>query len=542
MKKELVLNCLSSVCLTLLLIVLSLGKGQAQVTPSYSPSDPQRMIIRFEPGTSSSYINAYRASIGASEVAISPVSQVRLWYISNFATAYANHGWTNINETTNGSKEKANVNSVGLVFETLMPSAGGGFSPPLGWNPLGACPNNYSIFCNTSSKGIKIAVMDTGIGYTGTNNGPVFCNQQLFSPYYSSDIGYDFVNHDDFPQDDQGHGTHITGIIAQMLTLSNASNAKILSYKTHDSNGHGNLFDIIMAVDQAVLDGVNIINMSFSYQGPIPSDKPEPLQQAINIAGEYGILVVAAAGNITGAAGTGQGSPAFYPASFDCPNIISVASSNCAGQLSSFSAWGFTNVDIAMLGENIAGPHFITGNLVLKSGTSQAAAIVSGIAAQIASHQDVADYGPLSCSILSGSEYRQALDGLIATSGVAHAPLALFVFQSGCMNPGGTGADFNLSAAPTLYVPQPINETLNAYPNPFNHEVVVNFEGALSGETAVFSVYNAMGALVYAEKSLVQDQGNAIFTWRPDPDNLPGIYFAKVRTNGKTFTQKLIRK
>lgn len=537
MKKKIVSNAFLKCCMFLLFFHICINWSNAQM---YSPSDANQMLIRFEPGTSPSYINAYKASLGAVEVAISPVSQVRLWYISSFSTAFANHGWTNINETTNGSKDKAGVNSVGLNFETTLPFSSFGSMPPSSWNPTAACPN-FSIFCTTSNKHVKVAILDTGIGYTGTSNNPTFCNPQLFGSLYSSYIGHDFVNNDNEPQDDQGHGTHVTGIIAQIAHLADISNIELLSYKTHNSAGVGDVFDIILAIDQAILDGANMINMSFSYQAPPPSSKPEPLQQAIDVAGDYGLLVLAAAGNVS-TGNIGQNPPFFYPASFPCPNIISVASVNCNSQLSSFSAWGFSNVDIAMLGENIIGPHFITGAPVFKSGTSQATAIVTGIAAELASHQGVIDYIPLRCSILDGAQYKPTLEGLIATEGVAHANQALTAFQNGtCLSATDQGT--NLAVVPELiYESEQLHANVSVSPNPFTDEVAINFTGGQRGEAITLMIYDAIGALLYTEKSTIdEEQGKTVFNWRPDQRALSGFYVARVQTAGKTMTYKLIK-
>lgn len=514
---------------------------------SQSPSDPNKMLIKFDPGTSETYITNYKNSLGAIEVAMTPVSKVRLWYIASFADAYINYGWTNINETVNGSKNKPGVNTVGLNFESSLPYINGNGTQT--WEPTGNC-NNFEINCSPASRPVKVAILDTGIGYSGSSSDPTFCNDTLFSPYYTTNIGYDFVNDDNEPKDDIGHGTHVTGIIAKMINSSGTSaNIQLLSYKTHDATGVGSIFDIIEAIDRAIIDGAKIINMSFSYEADPPSDKPEPLEDAINTAGSFGILVVASAGNLNDSlniqSGTNSSCPMLYPASFTCPNIISVTSVNCNSVLSSFSSWGVTNVDIAMLGEDIVGPHYVTGAPILKSGTSQATAIVTGIATQLATWMGYFNYAPVKCAILNGADQKQSLEDLILTEGVANAPDALDMLLGNCLtNPGyGYGFGNNYLAAPDVidFQDQLVQDQIAVYPNPFSDQVDVIFNGGQTGETATLTVFNAIGSQLFTKKIVLEESGTTAFTWQPSQNTLSGVYFVRIECAGKIYTQKVIK-
>lgn len=505
---------------------------------SQSPSDPNKMLIKFNPGTSETYITSYKNSLGAIEVAMTPVSKIRLWYISSFSDAYMNYGWTNINETVNGSKNKPGVNTVGLDFATAIPYVNGNGTQT--WEPTGNC-SNFEIYCTTASRPVKVAILDTGIGYTGTSADPTFCNEALFNPFYTTNIGYDFVNNDSEPKDDIGHGTHITGVIAKMASSATSANIQLLSYKTHDATGVGSIFDIVEAVDRAITDGAKIINMSFSYEAYPPSDKPEPLETAINTAGTYGILVVASAGNLDDSipAGPNTTCPMLYPASFTCPNIVSVASVDCDGVLSDFSSWGVENIDVAMLGEDVVGPHYVTGNPILKSGTSQATAIVTGIATQLATWMGYFNYAPVKCAILNGANYKQSLEDLILTEGIANAPDALDIMLASCLQNPGYG--YSLAAAPVEIQDQLMEDQIAVYPNPFNDQVEVIFNDGQAGETVTFHVYNAIGSLVYSDKKILEESGAASFTWQPNQSALSGIYFVRIQSAGKIFTQKVIK-
>ncbi|MDC0064123.1 S8 family serine peptidase [Candidatus Nitrosopelagicus sp.] len=152
-----------------------------------------------------------------------------------------------------------------------------------------------------TGKGIKIGVIDTGINL----NHPDFFNQDEKSRFLK---GYDFVDNDTVPQDTNGHGTQVTGIIAADGQLKGiAPMAEIFSYRV-SSDGESvpsNL--IIKAINQAVEDKVDIINISLGVN--MTHNK---IDEAVNNAISQGIVVVAAAGN-SGPDKSTIGSPAKNP-------------------------------------------------------------------------------------------------------------------------------------------------------------------------------------------------------------------------------------
>ena len=152
-----------------------------------------------------------------------------------------------------------------------------------------------------TGKGIKIGVIDTGVNL----NHPDFFNQDETSRFLK---GYDFVDNDSIPQDTNGHGTQVTGIIAADGQLKGiAPESKIFSYRV-SSDGESvpsNL--IIEAINQAVEDRVDIINISLGVN--MTHNK---IDEAVNNAINQGIVVVAAAGN-SGPDKSTIGSPAKNP-------------------------------------------------------------------------------------------------------------------------------------------------------------------------------------------------------------------------------------
>jgi len=148
---------------------------------------------------------------------------------------------------------------------------------------------------------VTIAIIDTGIDYYHPDLGGGFGNDSKVVD------GCDFVNTDNDPMDDHGHGTHCAGIAAGMGIASNGSfvgvapGAKLYAYKVLDEYGYGWLSWVMAGVERAVdpnddgnfSDHVDIISMSLGGSGH-PDD---PLCQAVDAAVEYGVIVVVAAGN-----------------------------------------------------------------------------------------------------------------------------------------------------------------------------------------------------------------------------------------------------
>ncbi|NJN99558.1 MAG: S8 family serine peptidase [Anaerolineales bacterium] len=121
--------------------------------------------------------------------------------------------------------------------------------------------------------------------------------------------GYDFVNNDNDPTDDQGHGTHVAGTIAQ--TTNNgvgvagvAYNARILPVKVLGANGQGTYENIIKGIIYAVDQGAKVINLSLAGR-----NGSQALRDAVRYANSKGVTVAVAAGNHSG--------PVEFPAAYD---------------------------------------------------------------------------------------------------------------------------------------------------------------------------------------------------------------------------------
>src|SRR5262249_22671999 len=145
-------------------------------------------------------------------------------------------------------------------------------------------------------EGVTVAVLDTGIDYTHPDLG------SGFGEGHKVVGGYDFVNDDADPMDDNGHGTHVAGIIAAKAAEPGgvtgvAPEASLLAYKAMDASGQGETSTIIegleASVDPANPHRADVVNMSLGGYG----DGLDPLGLAATAATRDGVVVVASAGN-----------------------------------------------------------------------------------------------------------------------------------------------------------------------------------------------------------------------------------------------------
>ncbi|MBS3088438.1 S8 family serine peptidase [Candidatus Pacearchaeota archaeon] len=140
---------------------------------------------------------------------------------------------------------------------------------------------------------ITVAVIDTGLDYNQIDVGDVWTNP------VDGARGFDFVNEDTDPMDDNGHGTHVAGIVAGRGNnnegiIGVSYGAKIMPLKVIGASGrNGASTDIARAIIYAADNGANVINMSIGTSGAAPSH----LEEAVDYAFHKNVLLVAAAGN-----------------------------------------------------------------------------------------------------------------------------------------------------------------------------------------------------------------------------------------------------
>lgn len=224
---------------------------------------------------------------------------------------------------------------------------------------------------------IKVAVIDTGIDYT---------HPELAAAY---DGGYDFVNSDTDPMDDNGHGTHVAGTIAAAINGQGvagvAPGVKLYALKVLDASGSGDLFDVIAALDWACGNNARNIVVQItnnSYGSPV-DDPFGLLQQAFDYSyhndygEEWNLLHVAAAGN-SGTDDTTADNVG-YPARYD--SVIAVAATDQVNNRAYFSSTG-PAVELAAPGVNVLST-YPNNRYAWMSGTSMASPHIAGTAALV---------------------------------------------------------------------------------------------------------------------------------------------------------------
>lgn len=197
-----------------------------------------------------------------------------------------------------------------------------------------------------TGKNVKIAVIDSGI-----------------SPHDDLSIsgGYSAVSYTSSYKDDNGHGTHVAGIIGAKHNGYGidgiAPEAQIYAVKALDQNGSGDLQGLLKGIDWSIANGMDIVNMSLGT-----SSDSQILHDAMDKAYEKGVLLVAASGN------EGNGKPVNYPAAYS--SVVAVSATDQHNQLAAFSTTG-NQVEFSAPGTDITSTYlhqyYATG-----SGTSQA--------------------------------------------------------------------------------------------------------------------------------------------------------------------------
>ncbi len=247
------------------------------------------------------------------------------------------------------------------------------------WN-LRKIKMNEAWELSTGSPVVKVAVVDTGIDY----------NHEDLSNLIEK--GPDYINNDNDPMDDFGHGTHVAGIIGALTNNAKGISGinwtvKLMAIKSIGNNGTGPVSAITRGVQYAADNGAKVINLSLGAPG-ICSDV---MQSSINYALESDAMVIVAAGN--------DNSDAILFSPANCQNVLAVGATTETDNRSNFSNFGSV-VDISAPGSNILSaassvcdPQMcmrrVGNKYILASGTSMASPHVAGVAALLFTKSDI---------------------------------------------------------------------------------------------------------------------------------------------------------
>jgi subtilisin family serine protease len=309
----------------------------------------------------------------------------------------------------------------------------------------------------TGSKAVLVGVIDTGIDYTHpdiaanvwANPGETGVDTQGRDKStngvdddangYADDFrGWDFVNNDNNPMDDQGHGTHTAGTIGAVgnnrtgVTGVNW-NVSLVGMKFLGADGSGTLDAAIEAIEYSTKLGVKMTSNSWGGGGFSVA-----MEAAIKEARDKGILFVAAAGN---EANDNDAAPT-YPATYQLENVISVAATDHKDELAYFSNYGKKSVHLGAPGVDILSTA-PGGKYVQLSGTSMACPHVAGAAALIWGLFPSADFKAVKTRLMNNATGVSALADKAASAGRLSLPDSL---ETDANAPGLPGAASVLSA------------------------------------------------------------------------------------------------
>ena len=247
----------------------------------------------------------------------------------------------------------------------------------------------------TGGKDVVVGVIDTGVDHSHSDlTANMWINPNEIAGDgidndgngYIDDVhGINAITNVGDPMDDQGHGTHVSGTIGAAGNNNNGvvgvnHEAAIVGCKFLDASGSGSTSDAIKCIDYMVSlknAGVNVRVLNNSWGG---GGFSQALADAITASEQADILFVAAAGNDA----VDNDQNPHYPSNYEHESVLSVASTDRNDNMSDFSQWGLTSVDLGAPGSAILST--VPGNgYATYSGTSMATPHVAGVAALVLS-------------------------------------------------------------------------------------------------------------------------------------------------------------
>lgn len=294
----------------------------------------------------------------------------------------------------------------------------------------------WSFQSSSTAKPI-VAVIDTGVDVQHNvfeQTGAIWVNEDEIpgngidddgNGYVDDVNGWNFVSNSGSMYDDDGHGTHVSGIILSVdQDIYNApfeeAKIQIMPLKFLNGSGVGSTADAIKAIYYAVNNGATVLNNSWGG-----NTYSAALHEAVAYSYSKGVSFIAAAGN----SGTNNDAAPMYPASYDVPNIISVAATHNSWSLTSFSNYGSNSVHLGARGyfilSTIPGDYYGSS-----SGTSMAAPFVAGAAAQMKVQSPEMLGYQVKSLLFQQSIYEAALKSKIYTEGRLDATAAVAAAQS----------------------------------------------------------------------------------------------------------------
>jgi serine protease len=323
----------AALCCALLLLCASTSAARAQTVAAYAPGE---IVVKYAAGTPP----PSRAAIARAAGAIDPVAVASYTRLLHLARG--------VSVTSALARVRRRRGVVWAVPNYLARATGGpipndvgnGHAPgdwtKLQWNFVGEfgvnAPEAWANLAKDGApggKGVVVAVLDTGVAYA--NRGPFRRSPDLSR--FEFVAGHDFVSHNRFANDRNGHGTFVASTIAEETSnhyglTGLAFGARIMPIRVLDGQGEGEASTIAEGVRFAVNHGARVINLSLEFSTDVTSSDIPELIDALRYAYRRGVVVVAAAGN--------EGHRAIaYPAR--APYVIAVGATTEHGCLADYS-------------------------------------------------------------------------------------------------------------------------------------------------------------------------------------------------------------
>ena len=462
-----------------------------------SQYDPQTYLISFEKGTSEIHIDEVMEDLNSTEVWVSPLSETRLWKFNDFpilitmpdGTSYIAEdilqGQTGVHAHRDDDDSLVGGGLNELTDAKYSITTGGPLNPTL------PCLEEYRYFLKQGTKSsVKVAIVDSGVqqeinGSTTYPFDPIIYN---IKDYLDGTAGGGV--------DQNNHGTHLLSIMNFVAEYHDPESSSNVSYDVRrilDAENTGSLADLIYATEEALVAGANIVNLSLSFYDADGTNE-HFVKILIDEVEELNALLVVSAGNNSDNLDI---TDAILPASLQSPNLVTVGALYCNRKLTDFSNFGLASVDIATAGENVAG-YDRFGNIVNFDGTSQAAAIVSGLSALLGTYQSTFDGQAIKCALIEGSRPASTLNGKIFSEGFVDAIRSKRKVVRGCetiYGDGGPGEARSIESDKFL--------DSDAFPNPFTNVINLN----LNKGTYKIQVSNTQGKIMFSQNIISELDG-----------------------------------